>query len=218
GPITTLAESLLEEAAASVPLRFLPPPAAEPADQDWVARSVACHALTVAQVMARLVRHDPDLRPRSTEAVLAALLHDLGPLRVSPAVLSSPARLDADGRRAIEAHCRAGAELLTGLLPEAAWLMDAATHHHERSDGTGYPDGRHEAQTAPLTRLLAVCDVYAAGCCTRPQRPARETRTALTDVLLLAEQGRLDRQHAERLLSLSFYPVGSVVELVDGSV
>jgi len=218
GPITALAESLLEEAVASAPLRFFHPPTVETADQDWVARSVASHALTVAQVMARLVRHDPDLRPRATEAVLAALLHDVGMLRVSPSVLSCTARLDADGRRAVEAHCRAGAELLTGFLPGASWVMDAATHHHERSDGTGYPDGLREAQTAPLTRLLAVCDVYAAGCCCRPYRPARETRTALTDVLLLAEQGRLDRHFAERLLNLSFYPVGSVVELVDGSV
>jgi hypothetical protein len=69
-----------------------------------------------------------------------------------------------------------------------------------------------------LNRLLAVCDVYAALCSARPHRPASETRTALTDVLLLAEQGLLDRFHAERLLALSFYPVGSVVELADGAV
>jgi hypothetical protein len=52
----------------------------------------------------------------------------------------------------------------------------------------------------------------------RLYRPARETRTALTDTLLLAEQGKLDRQYAERLLLLSFYPVGSAVELADGTV
>src|SRR5207302_2281552 len=83
---------------------------------------------------------------------------------------------------------------------------------------TGYPDGRRELQLTALPRLLAVGDVYAALCCPRPHRPARETRTALTDTLLLAEQGALDRYHAERLLQLSFYPVGSVVELADGAV
>ena len=45
-----------------------------------------------------------------------------------------------------------------------------------------------------------------------------DTRTALTDTLLLAEQGNVDRFQAERLLQLSFYPVGSVVELSDGAV
>jgi hypothetical protein len=69
-----------------------------------------------------------------------------------------------------------------------------------------------------LARLLAVCDVYAALCAPRPHRPARETRTALADTLVLAEQGLLDRHHAERLLHVSFYPVGSVVELADGTV
>src|SRR5204863_5345291 len=76
----------------------------------------------------------------------------------------------------------------------------------------------HSQQLSPLTRLLAVCDVYAAGCQARPYRGPRDTRTSLTDTLLLAEQGKFDRHYAERLLHLSFYPVGSVVELADGSL
>src|SRR5439155_7366592 len=103
------------------------------------------HALTVAQVMARLVRLDPDLRGHASEAVLATLWHDVGMLRVSPELLSQAGPLADDSRRAVEGHCRVGAELLTALLPSAPWLADAAAHHHERSDGTGYPDGLREA-------------------------------------------------------------------------
>jgi hypothetical protein len=55
-------------------------------------------------------------------------------------------------------------------------------------------------------------------CVPRPWRPARSTRTALADTLLLAEQGKLDRRCAGLLLKLSFYPVGSMVELASGSV
>jgi HD domain len=218
-PISALAEALLCEAAEGVPLRFFDPPSPGPEGPDpvWVARSVACHGLTVAQIVARLVRADTDLRPRSIDALLAALLHDAGMLRVSPTLLATVGPLDDGGRRAIEAHCRAGEEMLAAGLPGSPWLVDAAVHHHERSDGTGYPDGRTAPQTAPLTRLLAVCDVYAALCCRRPYRAARETRTALTDTLLLAEQGLLDHQAAERLLQLSFYPVGTAVEMADGS-
>jgi HD-GYP domain-containing protein (c-di-GMP phosphodiesterase class II) len=216
-PIGALAEALLDEAADGVPLRFLHPPPAS-ADVAWVARAVACHSLTVAQVVARLVRHDPDLRGRSVEAVLAALVHDAGMLTVPPAVLAHPGPLEA-GRRAVEAHCHAGVELLARCLPaDAALLTEAVGHHHERCDGTGYPNGLREQQVSPVTRLLAVCDVYAAGCTMRPHRLAREPRTALTDVLLLAEQGLLDSHFAERLLQLSFYPPGSVVELADGAV
>ena len=50
----------------------------------------------------------------------------------------------------------------------------------------------------------------------RPHRPATDPRTALTDCLLLAEQGLLDRDFTEYLLALGFYPVGTVVELTDG--
>jgi hypothetical protein len=210
-PFEALAEALVAEAAEGLPLRFLHAPAQQPA------RFVACHSLTTAQVMARLVRHDPELRARTSEAVLAALVHDAGMLCVPPEVLARPGPLDDADRRAVEAHARAGADLARRLLPDAAWLAEAAAAHHERLDGTGYPGGLREVQVSSLTRLLAVCDTYAALCCPRPHRPARDTRTALADTLLLAESGALDQAHAERLLELSFYPVGSAVELADGS-
>ncbi len=108
--------------------------------------------------------------------------------------------------------------MMQRLWPAAGWLADAALGHHERLDGTGYPNGHRDHQIPTLNRLLAVCDVYAALCLPRPHRQGLETRTALTDTLLLAEQGGLDQTQAERLLTLSFYPVGSVVELVDGAL
>src|SRR5262249_37299049 len=81
-----------------------------------------------------------------------------------------------------------------------------------------YPDGLKDGQLSSLTRLLAVCDVYTAGCQARPHRPPRDTRTSLTDALLLAEQGKLDRHFPELLLHLSFYPVGAIVESADGAL
>jgi HD-GYP domain-containing protein (c-di-GMP phosphodiesterase class II) len=198
--------------------------APRPSASTWPARFVACHSLTVAQVIARIVRHDPDFRNDLLKPVLAALLHDAGMLGVPPMILSQATPLDDTQRRLVEAHTRLGAELVARLAPSqveaggVSWLADAAIGHHERLDGTGYPAGRQEAQLEPLTRLIAVCDVYAALCTARPHRPARDTRTALTDTLLLAEQGLLDRYLAERLLQLSFYPVGSLVELTDGAL
>jgi HD-GYP domain-containing protein (c-di-GMP phosphodiesterase class II) len=211
-PFVALAQTVTAEALQGAPLRFPAAAAEQPA------RAIACHGLVTAQVLARAVRHDLELRSLALEAVLAALLHDAGMLAVPPEILAQPGPLDDSQRRAVEAHTRIGAEWMTHLLPEATWLAEAALAHHERLDGTGYPAGWRELQMTPLTRLLAVCDVYAALCAPRPYRPARETRTALADTLLLAEQGALDRFHAERLLQLSFYPVGSVVELGDGAV
>jgi HD-GYP domain-containing protein (c-di-GMP phosphodiesterase class II) len=104
------------------------------------------------------------------------------------------------------------------LQPNAVWLAQAIAEHHERLDGTGYPAGLRGAQLTSLSRLLAVCDVYAASCTARAHRTANNTRTALTDVLLTAGNGLLDREGAERLLELSFYPVGAAVEMADGSL
>ncbi|MBY0231277.1 MAG: hypothetical protein K2W96_18500, partial [Gemmataceae bacterium] len=115
------------------------------------------------------------------------------------------------------AHPVSGVQHLAGLFRDSPAILDAVATHHERLDGTGYPDGMKDAHFKPLSRLLAVCDAYAAMCCPRPHRPARSTRTALADVLLLAEQGQLDRARAALLLKLSFYPVGTMVEMASGA-
>ena len=211
GPLSSLAEAILDDAHQGMPLRWLYCSPEEPA------RFVAAHSLTTAQVIARLIRHDPDWRNRPLEPILAALLHDVGMVRVPVEILTKPEPLDDMERRTVEAHAALGAEILTRLSPHMPWLIESAAAHHERLDGTGYPAGLRDLQIKPLVRLLAVCDTYAALASPRPHRAALEARTALTDTLLAAEKGALDRQQAERLLQLSFYPAGTVVELADGA-
>jgi HD-GYP domain-containing protein (c-di-GMP phosphodiesterase class II) len=211
-PFIALAEALLEEAHQGAPLRFFQ------AEPEHPARFIASHSLVVAQVMARLIKHEMDLRHQPMEPVLAALVHDVGMLRIPVAILAHRGTLPDDERRTVESHTRIGADLATRLFPSGSWLAEATANHHERLDGTGYPGGLRELQISPLVRLLAVCDTYAALCAPRPHRAAFDPRTALTDALLLAEKGALDKGYAERLLHLSFYPVGSVVELADGSI
>ena len=119
----------------------------------------------------------------------------------------------------MESHPKYGAELLLWRFPTIAGPLAAAVAtHHERTDGTGYPNGLTGADLPPLGRLLRVADVYAALGEERPHRPAADPRTALTELLLLAEQGQIDHDFAEYLLNLAFYPVGTVVELTDGRV
>lgn len=211
-PFAALAEELLANANASGPLHFLD------ADLQHAGRAIASHSLNVARVAARITRHDPDFRAAPLQVVLAALLHDVGMLRVPPTLVTQASALDDDARRIVESHCRAGAEMATALAPDMPWLAETILAHHEYLDGTGYPDGLRGPQIPPLARLLGVCDVYAAQCAARPYRPARDTRTALADTLLLADQGMLDRDVAVKLMRLSFYPPGSAVEMTDGSV
>lgn len=207
-----LADFLLKEAKDSKALHFLSAPASHPE------HFIACHAITTARIVARMIRHDADWHHAAHDAVVAALLKDVGMLTIEPAILGCPGSLKDEQKRSAEAHCRVGSELVARYLPATATLCEAIAGHHERLDGTGYPAGLLDAQIGPLPRLLAVADVYAAMCSPRPHRPAMDPRTALTETLLLAEQGKLDRDMAERLLGLSYYPVGSIVELADGAV
>jgi HD-GYP domain-containing protein (c-di-GMP phosphodiesterase class II) len=207
-----LAEEIQEGALQNAPLLF-PDLVTEDLPQH-----IAAHSLVVAQVIARLGRHDTEWRNRPLEPILAALVHDVGMLKVPAAILAQQGPLADEYRRMIEAHPLLAADMVIRITPAAAWLVEAAAQHHERLDGSGYPTGLRELQIKPLIRLLAVCDVYAAMCQARAYRPALDTRTALADTLLLAEKGQLDRLWAERLLGLGFYPNGVVVELSDGSV
>ncbi len=221
-PLYDIVHGLMTQEAAK-PLRFLyvPPgvsqaylggPALPPP-----ARFVAAHALNCAQVISRALRNDADWRGKLHEVVLAALLQDAGMLRVDPAVLQQPKPFTAEQKRYLEAHARHGAELVMTKMPMLGGLAEAVAAHHERSDGTGYPLGLKHAQVSPLGRMVAVADVYAALNAPRPHRAAYDPRAALTEVMLLADSGKLDRPSAEKLLALGFYPTGTVVELNDGS-
>ncbi len=210
-PLLALAHGLWQEACRDAPLRFMQMSGERPAE------FVAGHALTVAQVLARLLRHDADWRQRWPEALLAALVYDVGLLLLPPAILAQPGPMNEDQRRRLASHTQLGADLLQETLGSSL-AVEAALGHHERLDGTGYPAGLPGSQQSAFVRLLALCDVYAALCCRRPHRPALDTRTALTETLLLADRGTLDRPLAKKLLCLSFFPVGTVVELTDGSL
>jgi hypothetical protein len=211
-PLWTLAEEILEEARCGAPLHI---PAGNPASP---ARFAAAQGLGTARVMARILDQQRETRLQHQEAILAALVHDIGMTGVPSDLLMSAEPLAEEQRSCVERHCHDGAAIIGKMFPDRPHLTEAAACHHERPDGTGYPDGLRFSEVSPLVCLLAVCDTYTAMRQDRPHRQARGPRTALTDTLLLAEENQLERQAAERLLALTFYPVGSIVELSSGAI
>ncbi|MCZ2343328.1 MAG: HD domain-containing protein [Bacteroidales bacterium] len=217
----TLAEEILDETRRGLPIRFLSADPFAGRGQDAApppAEYIATCSLTVAQVVARLAPHDYEWASRPLVPVVAALLMDVGMLKVPATVLGLRNALTAEEYRQIERHPTIGAELVRRLIPEAGPVADAIAAHHERLNGTGYPQALSADAIPSLARLLAVADTYAAMVSDRPHRAAFDPRDALTDILLAAEQGRLDGDIAESLLHLSFHPIGTVVELSDGRV
>ncbi|MFI5287359.1 MAG: HD-GYP domain-containing protein [Candidatus Dormibacteria bacterium] len=109
---------------------------------------------------------------------LAALLHDIGKLDVPDAILTKPGPLTSAETERMRVHAAVGARILASsqVLAPAAPLVRA---HHERIDGTGYPDGLHGAEIPFAAAILAVCDAYDAMAHTRHYRSAMEAQRAL---------------------------------------
>lgn len=101
----------------------------------------------------------------------AALVYDIGMLSVPERVRSTPAALPVRWRSIVNGHVDAGATILGGatrpLLREAEAI---ARYHHERFDGSGYPDGLAGAEIPMLARIVAVADTYVALTSERPHR------------------------------------------------
>jgi putative nucleotidyltransferase with HDIG domain len=108
----------------------------------------------------------------------AALLHDIGKLAISNRVLDKPGPLDSCERRLIREHPRHTARILQRVDRFAA-MADVAAAHHERLDGSGYPDGLVAEQLGAEARALAVADVFEALTSDRPYRRALTVQDAL---------------------------------------
>jgi putative nucleotidyltransferase with HDIG domain len=112
---------------------------------------------------------------------VAALVHDVGKLALPAEVLSKPARLTPMEMEIVRTHSRQGAQILG--KSNFSWpLADIVLQHHERYDGTGYPDGLRGEEIMLEARVIAVADVVEAMSSQRPHRPPRPLAAALEEI------------------------------------
>jgi len=111
----------------------------------------------------------------------AALLHDVGKLTVPDEILLKPASLTEDEWELMRSHSVAGARMIDALgFFESA--VPSILHHHERYDGTGYPDGLAGEEIPLGARIIHVADALDSMLTTRIYRPGRPARTALAEL------------------------------------
>lgn len=136
------------------------------------------HSQRVVDLAVRLARR-LGVRGRALEHLYwGALVHDLGLVEVPVEVLRKPGALSPHERHLVREHPRRLREYL-GAVPQLAAAVEIATHHHERWDGNGYPDGL-QGEAIPLgSRILAVAEAYDALTHERPYRPAWSPEEAL---------------------------------------
>ncbi len=110
---------------------------------------------------------------------LGALLHEIGKSRVPIAILDKPTKLTADEWRVMEGHPEISRQILAAENGMDKDVVGMAVHHHEKLDGTGYPDGLKGAEISDLVRLTAIADVYSALVDKRSYKPGFPPQKAL---------------------------------------
>ncbi|MDY0041338.1 MAG: HD-GYP domain-containing protein [Desulforhabdus sp.] len=112
---------------------------------------------------------------------VAGLIHDIGKVSVPAEILAKPSKLSELECRIIEQHPRVGYDILKNV--EFPWPVAAAVfQHHERIDGSGYPQGLLDAEILLEAKILAVADVVETMASHRPYRPALGIDMALQEI------------------------------------
>jgi len=148
----------------------------------------AGHQRRVAS-LARAIAVDMGLEEERIQGLyFAGLIHDLGKVSTPAELLSKPTRLSDIEFALIKEHARVGHNILKDI--EFPWpIADMVRQHHERMDGSGYPDGLRGESIHLRARILAVADVLEAMSSHRPYRPALGQKVALQAIE--KDKGRL---------------------------
>lgn len=136
------------------------------------------HCERLAELSARLGHH-LGLPPQEIKALRrAGVVHDIGKVAVPDAILLKPGPLSWEEQRILRRHPVAG-ENICAPLRSFHLVLPIIRHHHEKQDGSGYPDGLRGEQVPLTARVLQIVDVYDALITARPYKTAMEAREAL---------------------------------------
>jgi uncharacterized domain HDIG len=113
----------------------------------------------------------------SYQMAIAGMLHDIGKLKLSHYIYEEEAKLNIDELRYIRKHPTLGYEMLASDYSQI--VAESVLHHHENYDGSGYPDNLSGEEIPLGSRILRICDVFAALTSDRPYRRAFDKETAL---------------------------------------
>lgn len=175
------------------------------------------HSVAVCALMINFARH-MELDPQDVDDLgVAGLLHDVGKVAVSDAILNKPGALSKGEMRSVRSHPVAGHRLLADSAGAPDLALELCLRHHEKVDGTGYPGGLKGEELSLAARMGAICDVYDAVTSDRPYKRAWTPCEALT--AMKAWEGHFDPALLDRFAdSLGIYAIGTLVRLSTGEL
>ena len=150
---------------------------------------------------------------------VSALLHDIGLLKVPEKIIKKPGKLDKDEFAQVIEHTSHGLELLQNIsdLPESA--KDVVYQHHERMDGTGYPEKRRSMEVSESAKIVAIVEVYEAMTHPRPYRGEKIIPYEGVRQVVQEAKSAFEPRLVKKFLSfITPYPLGSFVLLNNNEI
>ena len=175
------------------------------------------HSVAVCAMMVALAKQLGLDDAQTRSCGMAGLLHDLGKVAMPTDVLNKPGKLTDAEYAVMQTHPTEGFKMLKASPNVDMVAQDVVLHHHEKMDGSGYPEGLKGDEISLYAKMGAVCDVYDAITSNRPYKTGWDPAESLRK---MAEwTGHFDKKVFQAFVkSMGIYPVGSLVRLTSGRI
>ncbi len=170
------------------------------------------HSVAVATLMMGLAQHLGLGKDDIRVAGMAGMLHDIGKMQVASSIVDKAGKLSISELAEMRQHPHWGYNVLRNVEDLDPRILDVCRHHHEKMDGTGYPDNLKGDQLSLFVRMSAICDVYDAVTSIRSYKRAWSPHEALARMTTWC--GHFDTDLLRSFIaSLGIQPYGALVRL-----
>lgn len=171
------------------------------------------HSVAVCALMVALARQLGLNKEQTRQAGLAGMMHDIGKTMTPLEIINKSGKLTSEEFRTIRNHPAEGHKILRGSKGVSDIVLHVCLHHHERVDGSGYPENLTNEQIDLYSKMCAVCDVYDAITSIRAYKNGWEPAQAIRKMAEWS-RGHFDQRIFEAFVrSVGIYPIGSMVRL-----
>ncbi len=173
------------------------------------------HSVAVCAMMVALAKQLNLSESETKQAGLAGLMHDIGKAGIPLEVLNKPGALTDEEFTLVKLHPQRGHDMLKEAGIDDETVLDVCLHHHEKIDGSGYPNKLKDEQISLFAKMGAVCDVYDAITSNRPYKSGWDPCVSLQR--MAQWRGHFDETIFKAFVkSLGIYPIGSTLMLKSG--
>jgi HD-GYP domain-containing protein (c-di-GMP phosphodiesterase class II) len=174
------------------------------------------HSVNVC-VLSTLIGSVMGYNPNELEILATgALLHDIGKVMIDPAILNKPAKLSPAEFSEMKNHPLYGANLIQKTIPQGFLTGAIALQHHEREDGSGYPNGIDSKGIHPFSKIAAVADLFDAMTAERVYQKASPPIKAINELKSQMDK-KYNRSVVEHFMKVVVpYPIGTNILLSNG--